>query len=59
MSALMNNILLCMYGAIQHSIATYLGLNLFADILGLMHSLNNVMVEMEHIYKVSMYTTYG
>ena len=33
-------------GAIQHSITTYLECNLFADILGLVQNINNVMVEM-------------
>ena len=34
---------------VLYNIATYLEWNLFADILGLVHNLNNVMVEMEGI----------
>ena len=30
---------------VQHSIATYLDWNLFDDILGLVHTLNNIGVE--------------
>ena len=33
------------YGTVQHSIATYLERNLFADMLGVVHTLNNVLVE--------------
>ena len=39
------------YGVVQHSISTYLEWNLFDDMLGVVHSLNNVLVEMEGIYK--------
>ena len=42
------------YGVVQYSIATYLEWNLFADILGVVHTLNNVLVEMEGIYKVTI-----
>ena len=40
------------YGAVQHSIATHLEWNLFANMLGVVHALNNFLVEMEDIYKV-------
>ena len=42
------------YGAVQHSIAAYLEWNLFADMLGAVHALNYVLVEMEGIYQVSI-----
>ena len=43
----------------QNSITTYIERNLFDDILGLVHNINNVMVDMEGIWKVSLYTRYG
>ena len=42
------------YGVVQHSIATYIKWNFFADILGVAHTLNNVPVDMEGISKVTI-----